>query len=198
MKNKYLINLDKSTILAPSDSLLPSGHAQLDASLDGGLRWGELSEWGMPWAQTQREIILRFLVQAQKDPTWILWIYGRPDISINPLAWQAHGLNLSWLRFAQAQRPLLELKPVFLSGLFRIIVLDGIERLSDDDCGFLARQARRYKQLIMIIHHQSLSSDRGNVWARVRINCWFDTQTQSISAEILKGRRPQQISWTLH
>ncbi len=174
---------------------LSSGQTVLDDFLEGGLRWGELSEWGLPWAQTQRELIFRFLVSAQHSPSWILWVYGRQDISINPLAWQAHGLNLSRLRFVQAQRPVQELKPLFLSSLFRIIVLDGVQQLAEDDYGFLARQARRHQQVVMILHPHQLSLGSGNVWARMRINCWFDSEKQSICAEILKGRRPKQLIW---
>lgn len=195
--SKSLMELDEIRASQLSTPPLISGQAQLDAFFEGGLRWGELSEWGMPWAQTQRAIILRFLVHAQQESSWILWIYGRSDIAINPLAWQAHGLDLSRLRFAQAQQPLQELKPLFLSELFRIIVLDGVQRLSDDDYGFIARQARRYKQIVMILHPHHLSSERGNVWARMRINCWFDQKTQSFCAEMLKGRRPGQLTWTL-
>lgn len=187
--------------MPPEPTSLSSGHALLDEFLDGGLRWGELSEWGMPWGQSLRDIILWFLIHAQgrhEEPCWILWIYGQNDISINPLAWQARGLDLSWVRFAHAQQPVRELKPIFLSHFFRIIVIDGAQRLNEDDCAFLARQARRQQQMIILLRSYPLSQGRGNVWAKTRVNCWQDMQQQKVFAKIIKGRQPRQIIWKLH
>lgn len=188
--------LAKNTIRTTSRSRLSSGHPLLDDFLDGGLCWGELSEWGMPWGQSLRELILGFLIRAQEaEPSWILWIYGRSDISINPLAWQARGLDLSWIRFARAERPLQELKPLFLSAFFRIIVIDDALRLQDDDCAFLARQARRHEQIMILLRPHSLSQGRGNVWAKTRVNCWQDLTQERLFAKIVKGRKPRQITW---
>lgn len=187
--------------MPPEPATLSSGNDLLDEFLDGGLRWGEVSEWGMPWGQCLRDIILWFLIHAQQrneGPCWILWIYGQPDISINPLAWQARGLDLSWIRFARAQQPVRELKPIFLSDFFRIVVIDGAQRLHDDDCAFLARQARRHKQMIVLLRSHPLSQGRGNVWAKTRVNCWQDLKQQKVFAKILKGRQPRQIIWPLH
>ena len=190
--------LKQMALHAVPPSHLSSGHPLLDEFLDGGLRWGELSEWGMPWGQSLRDVILWFLIRAQQaEPCWILWIYGQPDISINPLAWQARGLDLNWIRFARAQQPLHELKPVFLSPFFCIIVIDAPQRLADDDCAFLARQARRQQQMLIILRPHALSPGRGNVWAKMRVNCWHDLQQQRIFAKIVKGRRPRQIMWPI-
>jgi hypothetical protein len=182
----------------PSRSLLPSGRTLLDEFLDGGLRWGELSEWGLPWGQGLRDIILWFLARSQKEaelPCWTLWVYSQSEMRVNPLAWYARGLNLDWLRFVNAEHPVKDLKPLFLSEVFRILVIDDDGRLSADDCAFLARQARRHQQAIFLLRPYHLSERRGNVWARTRINCWHDFGQQRVFAKIIKGHRPRQITW---
>jgi hypothetical protein len=174
---------------------LPSRLPLLDSFLGGGLGWGELSEWGLPWGCGLRDLILPFLVSAQGEepPAWILWVYGQKDICVNPLAWHARGVQLERLRFACSTRPLIELKPLFLSGFFRLIVLDGVPRLMDEDYAFLARQARRLQQHILVLHPYTLTRERGNVWARLRINCARDFTQQHVVLTLLKGHQQRQL-----
>ncbi len=198
MKAKTLIYKDNKVPAAPQEELLASHHPLLDEFLEGGIRWGEISEWGIPWGQALREVVLPFLVSAQKNQTpkpWILWIYGQKDVCINPLAWHARGLDLSHMRFAHTQQPVHELKPIFLSPFFRIIVIDSVRNLSDEECAFLARQARRQQQLLFLIRPFLLSPQQGNVWAKTRINCWRSNEQQRIYAKIVKGRSPRQVTW---
>lgn len=174
---------------------LPSRLPLLDSFLSGGLGWGELSEWGLPWGSGLRDLILPFLVSAQceQPPAWILWVYGQKDVSVNPLAWHARGMNLEQLRFARSTKPLIELKPLFLSGFFRVIVLDGIPRLQVEDYAFLARQARQLQQHILVLHPYELSSEQGNVWARLRVNCWHDFIQRRVGIALVKGHRQRQL-----
>lgn len=174
-------------------SVLPSGLPLLDDLLEGGLREGELSEWGMPWGQGLRELLLPFLASAQRKDYWILWIYGQSKICVNPLAWKARAVDLNRIRFVGTEQPLQDLRPVFLSDFFRLIVIDQGKPLSEEDCAFLARQARRQRQSILILKPYALSHTQGNVWARLRVNCGQDLQTRMVSAELLKGRHPKRL-----
>jgi hypothetical protein len=180
---------------------LPSRLPRLDSFLGGGLGWGELSEWGLPWGMGLRDLILPFLGSAQEceqPSAWVLWVYGQQDICINPLAWHARGLRLEQLRFVFSTKPLIELKPLFLSAFFRVIVLDGIPRLTDEDYAFLARQARRLQQHIMVLHPYSLTAAHGNVWAKLRINCWRDFSQEHIGITLLKGQQQRQLLLPFH
>jgi hypothetical protein len=179
---------------------LPSRVSLFDSFLGGGLGWGELSEWGLPWGSGLRDLILPFLVNAQQEqpPAWVLWIYGQKDICVNPLAWHARGVRLEQLRFALSTKPLIELKPLFLSGFFRVIVLDSIPRLMDEDYAFLARQARRLQQHILVLHPYTLTTSRGNVWARLRINCSRDFAHQHVVLTLLKGHQQRQLLLPFH
>lgn len=173
--------------------VLSSGLPLLDELLEGGLHEGELSEWGMPWGQGLRELLLPFLAAAQRKDYWILWIYGQSKICVNPLAWKARAVDLNRIRFAQSEHALRDLRPVFLSDFFRLIVIDQSKQLSDEDCAFLARQARRLRQSILILKPYALSHTQGNVWARLRVNCGQDLQSRMFRAELLKGRHPKQL-----
>jgi hypothetical protein len=149
----------------------------------------------MPWGQGLREILLPFLVSAQQlKDYWILWVYGQSTVCVNPLAWKARSVDLNRIRFVQSTKPLHDLRPIFLSDFFRVIVLDHGLALSDEDCAFLARQARQQRQSILILKPQALSHTQGNIWARLRVNCSQDLRTQILSAELLKGRHPGRIS----
>ncbi len=202
----------KQTFMVPASQLSPglgkalqaplASHIPLlDSFLGGGLGWGELSEWGLPWGTGLRDLILPFLASAQAQEqlgAWVLWIYGQRDVCVNPLAWHARGVQLGQLRFAASSKPLIELKPLFLSGFFRVIVLDSIPRLSTEDYAFLARQARRLQQHILILQPELLSSAQGNVWARLRINCWRDFSQQRVCITLLKGHQQRQLLLPFH
>ena len=175
---------------------LSSGMAVLDDILEGGLSWGELSEWGLPWGVGLRDLMLSFIAKAQEakqTPTWALWIYGQNDIAINPLAWHARGIHLQHLRFVANRKPLIELKPLFLSSFFRLIVLDSVSLLLEEDYAFLARQARQFQQHIIVLHPYQLCAGRGNIWARLRVNCQRDFDQKRICLDILKGRQQRQF-----
>lgn len=173
---------------------LLSGLTTLDTMLDGGLQEGELSEWGMPWGQGLRELVLPFLARAQKDHGyWVLWVYGRPQVTINPWAWYARSIDLTTTRFVYSQDPLQELRAIFQSDFFRVIVLDQIPHLKEEDCQHLARNARSYGQTILILRAQTLTAEQGNIWTRLRLNCRYEFETQQISIHVLKGRAPKTI-----
>ena len=179
--------------LEPSEPLLASTHPRLNALLQGGIRFGEMVEWGMPRGRGGREIIALFLAQATSAPhpphdaMWCLWVSSDAEFVVYPPAWAARGVDLSRLRFAVSQRIIDDLKPVFMDPFFRVIVLDDPHRLSVGDHAFLMHQARIHKQLIMILRNYFLTARRGNVWAHLRLNGWHDPFSSRFYLQMIKG-----------
>lgn len=139
--------------------------------LGGALAPGSLSEWGMPSGHGARELALSIVAQATAQQRLVLWVNGNESLAVYPPAWSARGVDLERLRFVQASRPVELLKPVFLERLFDLIVIDCPKHLGADDWAFLARQARAMDVHIMVLQEFLLSGRRGNIWARVRVNC---------------------------
>jgi len=196
-------------------SKLDSGIKCLDDFLEGGLPVGAISEWGVPLGRGGREILLTWLarhfnqeavtrcteqqaahqtVYAGENPRWALWIYSRTKLTIYPPAWLARGVSLKHTRFVCSCRPLVDLKPVFLSPLFQIIVLDAPDFFTEDDCAFLARQARKNRQTIILLRDFFLSPKRGNVWAKLRLNSYFNETTQEFCLDVVRGLPPRKLS----
>jgi hypothetical protein len=126
-------------------------------------------------------------------PDWLLWVYGKPELTIYPPAWQARGVPLERMRFACSQKPIEDLRPVFLEPLFKVIVLDTPKSFTDDDCAFVARQARQNHQLVIVIRDFFLGVRSSNVWSRIRLNCWFDSGTQKYNLRVVRGLPPRHI-----
>lgn len=148
-----------------------SGHAALDGFLDGGLATGTVSEWGMPSGQGAREIALAIIAKATADKSLVLWVNGQDGLDVYPPAWSARGVDLRFIRFVSASKPLESLKPVFLEPLFRLVVLDSPRHLGSEEWAFIARQARALDTHVMVLQDFFLSGRRGNIWARLRVNC---------------------------
>jgi hypothetical protein len=130
---------------------------------------------------------------ATQADTKILWVYGKPELTIYPPAWQARGLPIERMRFACSQAPLEDLRPVFLEPLFKIIVLDTPMNFSDEDCAFVVRQARQNNQLVIVIRDFFLGIRSSNVWSKIRLNCWFDSSTQKYNLRVVRGLPPRHI-----
>lgn len=172
---------------------LPSGIGFLDRFLGGGLPVGALTEWAMPLGGGGREILLPWIARMKHlvQPQWVLWIHSHSCLEIYPPAWAARGVALDELRFARTHAPLKDLRPIFLEPLFKLIIIDSPENFSDDDCAFVARQARRLDQVVVLLRQEMLGlrkgdryvfdrlprgkkrrQDAGNIWARLRLNLW--------------------------
>jgi hypothetical protein len=188
------------------------GIKELDEFLQGGLPFPSVIEWGMPMGLGGRNVLFSFLKnmqhpqlsnmqalpfagggQAQK----ILWAYTHIKLSIYPPAWSARGLSLMQIKFAKTAKPMVDLQPVFMSPLFRVIVLDVAKTksersLSADDFGFLAQRARINQQVIMVLRDFFLSPRLGNVWARLRLNCWQDDK--GLHLRVVRGLSSQGIT----
>lgn len=193
---------------------LPCNINLLDTYFDGGLPMGGLVEWGAPLGRCGRDVALAWLAGAAQSggsrfrsgythtplstetgeaPNWMLWVYGKPELTIYPPAWQARGVPLERMRFASSQKPLEDLRPVFLEPLFKIIVLDTPKSFTDDDCAFVARQARQNNQLVIVIRDFFLGVRSSNVWSKIRLNCWFDSVEQQYNLRVVRGLPPRHI-----
>lgn len=161
-------------------SRIRSSSEEVSTFFEGGLPWGGISEWGVPWGRGGREVVVSFLAGATQGlglstPMMCLWVYGPgSDVRVFPPAWEARGVRLASIRFVGSARPVEELKPLLSCSVFRLWVLDMPERLTMDDLSFLGRQARMESLTVMILRGVMLSPERGNVWARLRVNCWRD------------------------
>tara|TARA_B100001094_G_C18168584_1_gene793697 strand:- start:980 stop:1585 length:606 start_codon:yes stop_codon:yes gene_type:complete len=175
---------------------LRSGLYDLDNFLEGGLRFGDICEFGIPWGQGGRNIIMPFLAAGTHQQLWALWVQNKPNIKINAPAWKSRGINLAHIRFVKSSYPLEQLKPIFMEDFFKIIILDA-PKMTKDDCAFLARQARQQNQLIFILRDYFLSQKNGNIWAKLRINCWRDPNFNQLNTQIIRGLSPRKISINL-
>lgn len=169
---------------------------ELSDFLDGGLTAGSLSEWGMPAGQGARELALSVVIQATQRQRLVLWVNGNESLDVYPPAWSARGVDLAFVRFARADRPVESLKPVFLERLFDLIVVDSPKHLGSDDWAFLARQARALDAHIMVLQDYLLSGKRGNIWARLRINCVASMAGWRVSAVRGPAHEPCAIKRT--
>jgi len=175
--------------ISRSGSRITSGIASLDRLLGGGLRFGEISEWGMPPGCSGRSVILHFLAQLcrREQTPLMMWVYGDGELTVYPPAWEAKGIDLRMLYFVRSDHPVAQLRPVFLDALFRVLVLDAPKRLSADDQAFVAHHARRHQQAVLLLRPYFLSSKRGNIWARQRLNCWFDAARRCYVIRAVRG-----------
>lgn len=192
----------KASQLSSHTARLSATIAQLNHFFQGGLRWGELSEWGMPWENGCREVLLTFLQSAHRDqshrPYWCLWVHDQKAINIYPPAWQARGIDLRYIRFASTSRPLKDLQQALSTAFFKVIVLDCVtSNLTPDDCCFLAQQARRHRQIIILLRNYFLSPKKGNAWAKTRVNCWHDPLQNIFYLKSVKGLAPRQIAFKI-
>jgi hypothetical protein len=125
-----------------------------------------------------------------------LWAYSRPQLDVYPPAWQARGVDLSRLRFACAASPVADLKPVLLSPFFRIVIFDAPQRFSAEDCAFIARTARANDQIVVVVRDAFLGPRQGNVWARLRLNSWYDAPSRQYRLSVVRGLSPRQLTLT--
>ena len=157
------------------DVKLSSNIRDLDGFFDGGLPYGSVVEWGVPFGLGGREVVLAFLSRTPRT-VWTLWISSKPQFTVYPPAWHARGVDLERIRFTCSSKPVEELKPALLDPFFKVIVFDAPRHFTDDDCAFIARGARARGQLVLILRDFLLGQRRGNVWARYRVNCWRPSQ----------------------
>jgi RecA/RadA recombinase len=190
---------------------LCSGVGELDQQLRGGLPYGGVVEWGCPLGKGGRKWVLRFLKNAQQQKKqWVLWVTPKEDINpkkpslvslhksnlcsvstsklrVYPPAWQAQGIDLKRIRFAESNAAMRDFRPVWNDDFFQIIVLDRPVGLRKEDFAALHQSARRNKSIIFVLRDHYLSNRYGNVWAKTRLQVYEDGLAQTAKAHVLRG-----------
>ncbi len=181
--------------LVSAVSWLPSTLSLITDFLQGGLPFGALVEWGSPMGSEGRRILLTFLVNAMQLSCLCLWNNGHCDVTIFPPAWSACGIDLNQLIFTNANHPLTELKPVFLSSLFKVIVLDtALGQLSNDECAWLRHQASLHHYLVIIVRNYRLSNKLGNAWVKLRLNALKHPNSDNYQLWLVKGGTEKRLN----
>jgi hypothetical protein len=185
---------------SPPDSRplkLASSIREIDDFLDGGLPFNGITEFGMPLGKEGRVLLLKFLVNATRGigmkPLWVLWVSSHSDFSVFPPAWFVKGVSPSRMVFTRSTAPAEDLKRAIINPLFKLIILDSPQRFSRDDCSFVNTQARSNGQLIILLRNFFLSNKRGNVWARLRLNCWKRQATGDFVLKTIRGLPHRQL-----
>lgn len=155
--------------LVPTSPRLSSSHPELDRYLGGGIPFGDLSEWGMPMGSGGRALIRGFVKEASLQQMSILWVSSH-ELLPYPPAWQAEGVDLGQVFFARSADPIHDLRAVFRSSFFKMLVFDQPVGFFAEQLAFLAERARHYEQVVCILRPYALSHERGNVWAKWRFN----------------------------
>lgn len=155
----------------------------------GGLRFGQMLEWGAPPGRLGRLLILRLLKQARVPG---IWIHGHEEgLEIFPPAWKDRGLDLEHFYFLRSEKPMPELRPIFLYPEFKMIVLDCPQNLSKGDWSFIHARIRENRQLLFVLRPYFLSRKRGNPLAKFRLNCWPRKGGAELCLNIIKGGEGQ-------
>jgi len=115
-----------------------------------------------------------------------VWIYHHHGLAIFASSWVSHGVDLRRLYFITSSNPVRELRPLFLEGTFKRIIIDAPNTLTNGDLAFITRQARAQQQIIFLIRHYFLSQKKGNAYATLRLNTW-QGQYGEFSIQVIKG-----------
>lgn len=172
----------------------------MDKALGGGLPHGSLIEWGAPIGSEGRQLLLPFLANStygmQSNPSFCLWANGHKDLAVFPPAWIARGICPSRLVFADGFRRLEDIKRVFASPLFGVVVVDLARGQSchPSDYLYLRQQASLYDKIIIVLRPYFLSNKRGNPAARLRLNSWRDHKSGIYHLRLIKGHSPAAAS----
>jgi hypothetical protein len=190
------LNPDRSFIANNliSKDIVPFSEGRLQTFFEGGLREGQLSEWGLRPGSGGREVLVDLLAAATQTQKWSLWVRPKSGVAVYPPAWNARGVKLDRMRFAYTDQPIADLKPLFMDSFFKLIIIDEPKNLSDEECSFLARRAQEQKQIICIIRPYFLCQKRGNVWAKLRVNMWRTGIAEQLCLQVIKGLSPRQMS----
>jgi hypothetical protein len=180
------------------DEGLSFGIPPLDDAFSGRLSFGALYELGVPLGKGGLEIILSVIGKASKkhfSDGMVLWITPESSpLRVFPPGWLSYGIALEHIYFTATDTPMQSLKPVFLESGFKVVVFDNPLKLKDDDFAFLAIEARKSKQLIFVLRDYFLTSDKGNVWAKARVNIYKDS-TGVFILDSLRGLRVQRLEF---
>lgn len=166
-----------------------SSHDELNSFLGNSLQYRQLNEFGIPWGNGGREIIIDLIANQQnKDEScWCLWVQESSSYHIYPPAWAARGIRLERMKVAYSQQPIKQLREALASSHFKIIVFDLKHRLKPEEYCFLSQMAQSYGYILLLLQHYKLNSNLGNIWAKNRINIEYQPHKQAYYIESLKG-----------
>ena len=147
-----------------------------------------------------RCILLPFLANLsqgqQYPPAFILWINGYENLQVFAPAWFARGLVPERTVFAYSADVLVDLKRIFMSPLFKMIVIDSPQFFALEDCLFLRRMAKKHQQVIVLVRNYFLTNKKGNIASNLRLNAWRDHTQGAMSLQAVKGFGPRaQAVW---
>lgn len=170
---------------------------EVDNFLEGGLPFDGMTEFGMPLGREGRLLLLKFLANAtcgiRMNPVWTLWAYSHEELSVFPPAWFSKGVSPSRIVFARCSAPAQDLKRAMINPFFRVIILDSPHLFTRDDCFFVNTQARFNHQLVILLRDFFLSNKRGNVWAKLRLNCWKRHSDNRFFIRTVRGLPRRQL-----
>ena len=185
-------------LVRPQPEKLASCVESIDTFLEGGIPFGSITEFGMPLGREGRVLMLKFLANATQGklakPVWTLWVSSHEDFQVFPPAWFAKGISPSRMVFTHSQRPLRDLKRAIMHPLFKVIILDSPQKFTKDDCSFVSRQARANRQLVVLLRNFFLSNRQGNIWAKLRINCWKRHANRELVMKVIRGLSHRQLT----
>jgi hypothetical protein len=147
-------------------------------------------EWGAPRDQFARSILASTLAYF-KGP--ILWIHSHRNLTIFPPAWQSKGLDLNRLFFIQYSQTIKNIGPCFQTQLFNFIILDCPLKLTRSDLRQLQLWAKSYKYCLFILRPFLLSSNRGNPYAHLRFNLFYQFEQNTMLLQPIKGKIKKNI-----
>ncbi|MEI8026775.1 MAG: hypothetical protein WCI18_10550 [Pseudomonadota bacterium] len=151
------------------DTFLSSDDESLDLFLGGGLPLPGVSLWTGSLGSRVREILLKWVVSQQKNRQCVLWVMGLQSVQILASSWASRGVDLSKLYFSYSSSPLAELKEVFFSDIFPLIILDSIV-FSNEDQAFLSQIARRKEKSLVILQNQNVAIPSVHPTIRHKVN----------------------------
>ena len=188
----------QSGLVRPQSEKLASCVESIDAFLEGDIPFGSITEFGMPLGREGRVLILKFLANATQGkltkPLWTLWVSSHENFQVFPPAWFAKGVSPSRMVFTHSQRPLRDLKRAIMHPLFKVVVLDSPQKFTKDDCSFVSRQARANRQSVILLRDFFLSNRQGNIWAKLRINCWKRHSSREFVMKVIRGLSHRQLT----
>lgn len=153
--------------------VLSSGDDALDFFLGGGLPVAGVSLWVGTLGSQVREVLLKWVIALQSNKQPILWIMGLQGVHVFASSWASRGVDLSQIYFASSSQPLLEMREVFFSQVFPMIVLDSIY-LSREDQAVLSQSARTNRKSLVLIQNQNLLLDSPHPCLRHRVSVRTD------------------------
>lgn len=184
-------------IIAPPRQKLRSFNEKIDDFLSGGFPLGSLVEWGVPMGKEGRQLLFPFLANVtqgrQFPPSFVLWINGFEDLSVFPPAWFVRGVAPDKILFARSSDMFRDLRQVFLSPVFKVIVMDTPQYLSREECLFLRKKVQTHQQVLFLLRPYFLNNEKGNVASKIRMNVWRESRQNALVAQVIKGLTERRL-----